>query len=82
MASFAAAWCDPEVKKDAPARSARYILLDIDVLVLLSSRVRRSGAFAHHQLRAEPHRFGKQNRGFDSPRRQMCAVLSGSVYFQ
>jgi hypothetical protein len=56
--------------------------LDIDVLCTVSPWERRSGASAHHQLRSEPHRFGKQNRRFDSPRRQSRAVLSGSVYFR
>jgi hypothetical protein len=32
--------------------------------------------------RSKPHRFGKQKRLSDSPRRQLGAVLSGSVYFQ
>jgi hypothetical protein len=48
----------------------------------VSSWVRRSGAFAREQLRAKPHRFGKRNRRFDSPRHHIGPVLSGSVYFQ
>jgi hypothetical protein len=35
-----------------------------------------------NELKSKPHRFGKQNRRFDSPRPQCGAVLSGSVYFQ
>ena len=33
-------------------------------------------------LNSKPHRFGKRNRRFDSPRRQCGLVLSGSVYFR
>jgi hypothetical protein len=38
--------------------------------------------FAPAELNSKPRRFGKQNRRFDSPRRQTGAVLSGSVYFR
>ena len=34
------------------------------------------------QLKSKPHRFGKQKRLFDSPRHQLDAVFSGSVYFR
>jgi hypothetical protein len=56
--------------------------LDIDVLCTVSSWKRLTGAFARHQLKSKPHRFGKRKRRFDSPRRRFDAVLSGSVYFE
>jgi hypothetical protein len=58
------------------------MLLNIDVLCTVSSWERLADALARHQLKSKPHRFGKQKRLFDSPRRQFGAVLSGSVYFQ
>jgi hypothetical protein len=61
------------------------MVLNIDVLCTVSSLFRRRhpiSAFARHQLKSKPHRFGKQKGLFDSPRRQIHAVLSGSVYFQ
>jgi hypothetical protein len=50
--------------------------------VLFRHGERLIGALAGHQLKSKPHRFGKQQRPLDSPRRQFRAVLSGSVYFQ
>jgi hypothetical protein len=38
-------------------------------------------ALARHQLKSKPHRFGKQKRRFDSPRRPFCAVLSAAFIF-
>jgi len=58
------------------------ILFNIDVLCTVSSWERLTSAFARHQLKSKPHRFGKRQRRFDSPRRQFRAVLPGSVYFQ
>jgi hypothetical protein len=59
--------------------------LNIDVLCTVSSLFRcgeRSiSALARHQLKSKPHRFGKQKRRFDSPRRQFCAVLSVAFIF-
>jgi len=43
---------------------------------------RRVSALARDQLELKPHRFGKQKRPLDSPRRQFRAVSSASVYFQ
>jgi hypothetical protein len=41
----------------------------------------RNGASLPAKLKSKPHRFGKRNRRFDSPRRQCDTVFSGSVYF-
>jgi hypothetical protein len=60
------------------------MLLNIDVLCTVSSLFgeRPIGALARHQLKSKPHRFGKQKRRFDSPRRQFRMVLPDSVYFR
>jgi hypothetical protein len=39
------------------------------------------GAFARHQLKSKPHRFGKQKRRFDSPRRQIGAFYPVAFIF-
>jgi hypothetical protein len=38
--------------------------------------------FTPDELNSKTHRFGKQNRRFDSPHHQTGAVVSGSLYFQ
>jgi hypothetical protein len=44
--------------------------------------MRPSGAVARDQYKSKPDRFGKQQRRFDSPRRQPRADLPDSVYFE
>src|ERR1700733_2189618 len=80
-ASFAAACGNPGLSQQAPASNAKYIFF-IDVLILFRRRSAGAEPLARDQLRAKPHRFGKQNHRFDSPRRQMGVVLAGSVYFR
>jgi hypothetical protein len=55
--------------------------LNIDVLCTVSSWERPIGAFAPHQLKSKPHRFGKQKRRFDSPRRQFRAFCPVAFIF-
>src|SRR6185312_12305605 len=65
-ASFAAACGNPGLSQQALASSAKYILF-IDVLILFRRGCAGAARLARNQLTVEPHRFGKQNRRFDSP---------------
>jgi hypothetical protein len=58
-ASFAAACGNPRLNQQALASSAKYILF-IDVLILFSSWVRRSGAFCTRSTKSE-NRIGLVN---------------------
>jgi hypothetical protein len=42
---------------------------------------RPTSAFARHQLKSKPHRFGKRKRRFDSPRRGFRAFCPVAFIF-
>ncbi|WP_331173272.1 hypothetical protein [Rhodopseudomonas sp.] len=58
------------------------VLFNIDVLCTVSSGPRRKSALRERdQLETKTHRFGKQNRGLDSPRRPIAAFLATAFIF-
>src|SRR5579863_5995494 len=61
LASFAAACGNPKLRKEAPARSARYILF-IDVLILFSSGCARVAAPFVRETAKSENRIGLVNR--------------------